>query len=74
MGADIEAVCREAAIISLRKDMKSKTVSLGDFDKAFEKVKPSVTKEIEEAYTKLQDFFTQARGKQMQEEKPDYMG
>ncbi len=74
VGADIEAVCREAAMIALREDMKADTVKMKHFEKAFDKVKPSVTKEIEDAYSKLQDFFTQAKGKEMQEEKPDYMG
>ncbi|MBN1156676.1 CDC48 family AAA ATPase [Candidatus Woesearchaeota archaeon] len=74
VGADIEAVCREAAMISLREDLKADTVKMKHFEKAFGKVRPSVTKDIEEAYSKLQDFFTQAKGKEMKEEKPDYMG
>ena len=74
VGADIEAVCREAAMLALRKDIKSKEITKDDFDKALEKVKPSVTKEIEEAYTSLESFFRSARGKEMKEEKPSYMG
>ncbi|RBQ23431.1 VCP-like ATPase [Candidatus Methanobinarius endosymbioticus] len=40
VGADIEAVCREAAILTLRDDIESKEVSMKYFNKAMEKVKP----------------------------------
>lgn len=73
-GADIEAICREAAILALRKDIKAKEVSMDHFEEALEKVKPSVTKEVEAAYAALQDEFSAAKGKQMVEEKPVYMG
>ncbi|HHQ44892.1 MAG TPA: AAA family ATPase [Candidatus Altiarchaeales archaeon] len=42
-GADIEAVCREAALGVLRKDMKARKVSKKDFENALETIKPSVT-------------------------------
>ena len=74
VGADIEAICREAAINALRRDIKSKEVTNKDFDDALKKVSPSVTKEIEKAYEELQDHFKKARAKQMEEEKPSYMG
>ena len=74
VGADMEAICREAAIIALREDMKSKEVTKKHFERALDKVKPSINKEVEEAYEGLQNFFTAARAKQMKEEKPAYMG
>ena len=40
VGADIEAVCREAAMLTLREDINSETVSMKFFEKAMEKVKP----------------------------------
>ena len=73
-GSDIESICREAAIISLRKNIKSKEVTKHDFTEALRKVKPSVTKEIAKSYEELRDFFKQARANQMKEEKPSYMG
>jgi len=73
-GSDIEAICREAAIIALRENMKSKEVSLKHFEQALKKVRPSITKEIEKAYESIQDSFKSARAKQMKEERPDYMG
>lgn len=43
-GADIEAVCREAAMLSLREDIKAKIVKKEHFDNALEKVLPSLSK------------------------------
>jgi transitional endoplasmic reticulum ATPase len=74
VGADIESVCREAAILALRENMNAKEILKEHFDAALKKVRPSVTKDIEKAYKDLQDQFTQARAKEMQEEKPVYFG
>ncbi|MBU0535697.1 MAG: CDC48 family AAA ATPase [Nanoarchaeota archaeon] len=74
VGADIEAICREAAILALRKDIKAKEVGMKNFEEALKKVSPSVTKEIDKEYQDLQDKFRQARAKEMAEEKPKYFG
>lgn len=74
VGADIEAVVREAAMLALREDMKSKEVKMKHFKKAIEKVRPSVTKEIEDSYKDLQNYFKAATARQMQKEKPSYFG
>ncbi|MBN2053052.1 CDC48 family AAA ATPase [Candidatus Woesearchaeota archaeon] len=74
VGADIEAVCREAAIFALREDMKAKTIKLKHFEKAMEKVKPSATKDVAEAYEELQNMFRAARGKEMKDQRPSYYG
>jgi len=74
VGADIEAICREAAIFALRKDIKSTKVSMKNFEQALNKVNPSITKEIEKAYGDLRKHFKSARAKEMKEEKPSYMG
>ncbi|MFT4304995.1 MAG: CDC48 family AAA ATPase [Candidatus Woesearchaeota archaeon] len=74
VGADIESVCREAAIFALREDMKAKEVKLKHFEEALEKVPPSLSKEIEESYKQLKNHFSSAKAKQMQEEKPGYFG
>jgi transitional endoplasmic reticulum ATPase len=73
-GADIEAVCREAAMIALRQDIRAKNVTMKDFEKAMDKVRPSVTKDIEKNYEELKDQFSRARAKQMEAEKPEYFG
>jgi len=43
-GADIEAVCREAAMIALRENIKSDRVTGENFERALKKIKPSVSK------------------------------
>ncbi|MBZ9570745.1 CDC48 family AAA ATPase [Methanobrevibacter sp. TMH8] len=40
VGADIEAVCREAAMLTLRNNIESEEVSMKYFNKAMDKVKP----------------------------------
>ncbi len=74
VGADIESVCREAAILALREDITSKAIEMRHFNKALEKVAPSVTEDVESAYEDLQKVFRAARGKEMKIEKPIYMG
>ena len=55
-GADIEAVCREAALISMRDGKK--TVSKKHFEKAAEMVRPTVTEEMLEYYSKMEGSLT----------------
>ncbi|OYT27888.1 MAG: AAA family ATPase [Candidatus Altiarchaeales archaeon ex4484_96] len=43
-GADIEAVCREAAMISLRKNIKSDKVTMEHFKDALKKINPSISR------------------------------
>jgi transitional endoplasmic reticulum ATPase len=74
VGADIEAICREAAILALREDITAKDVTMRHFEKALEKVRPSAPKEVEEAYRNLQDQFRSAKAKQMKDESPGYFG
>ncbi len=52
-GADIEAICREAAMNALREDIESTEVSRRDFDVAMERVGPSITPEDDSWYQKF---------------------
>mgnify|MGYP003878286603 CR=1 FL=1 len=52
-GADIEAVCREAAMIALREKFEPRPVSMEHFLKALKKIPPSLTPEDIERYEKL---------------------
>ncbi len=74
VGADLEALCREAAMLALREDINAKQVTMKNFEKAMETIPPSVTKEIEDAYKYLQGHFRSARAKQMKDESPSYFG
>ena len=49
-GADIEALCREAAMIALRENENAKKVTYSDFNKAFEVVRGTLTEEIIKYY------------------------
>jgi SpoVK/Ycf46/Vps4 family AAA+-type ATPase/intein/homing endonuclease len=51
-GADIEALCREAAMFALREDMKAKEITMKNFEKALKKIKPSITEDITAKYQK----------------------
>src|SRR3989344_5836530 len=74
VGADIEGVCREAAMIALREDIKVKEVKMEHFMKALEVVHASVDKDVETAYKELENYFSSARAKQIKEEKVAYFG
>ncbi|WP_304124683.1 CDC48 family AAA ATPase [Methanosphaera cuniculi] len=47
VGADIEAVCREAVMLTLRKDLDAEEINLEAFEEAMNKVKPDHSAEIE---------------------------
>jgi transitional endoplasmic reticulum ATPase len=52
-GADIEAICREAAMNALREDVNATEVTRRDFDVAIERVGPSITPEDDAWYQKF---------------------
>jgi transitional endoplasmic reticulum ATPase len=71
-GADLEALCREAAMNALRENIKAKEVRMKHFEEALKKVTPSLTKEVIEYYQKFAE-----RKKKMEIEKevqPTYIG
>ncbi|MBI4151701.1 CDC48 family AAA ATPase [Candidatus Woesearchaeota archaeon] len=75
VGADIEGLCREAAMIALREDIKAKQVMSAHFKRALDVIKPSVDKEVEDSYQELETYFSSARAKQIKEERKDsYFG
>ena len=55
-GADIEAVCREAALITMRAGKK--TVTKKHFEDAIKRIRPTVTQEMLEYYSKLEVSLT----------------
>ncbi len=52
-GADIEAVCREAAMIALREEFKIRPVRMDHFIKALKAIPPSLTREDVERYERI---------------------
>ena len=57
-GADIQSLCREAAMITLRRDIKSKKVTSEDFQEALKKIGPSISPGMENWY---KNFMGQVR-------------
>lgn len=55
-GADVEAVCREAALIAMRAERKS--VAKKHFEEAIARVRPTITPEMLEYYTRLESKLT----------------
>jgi transitional endoplasmic reticulum ATPase len=56
-GADLESVCREAALTAARENLQATTVSMRHFKAALEKVKPSITEDLKIEYERiLRDF------------------
>jgi transitional endoplasmic reticulum ATPase len=57
-GADVEALCREAAMNALRQDANANEVRLDDFRMAMDKIKPSITSDMDTWY---QNFSKRSR-------------
>ncbi len=57
-GADIQALCREAALNALRRDIGSKIVTMDDFNEAVTKIGPTISPDMETWY---KNFVKQVR-------------
>jgi len=57
-GADIEALCRESAMHTLRRDVNANEVTMADFLEAMKRTGPSITPDMEKWY---KGFMQQAR-------------
>ena len=54
-GADIESLCREAAIRALRDDIRAEEIRISHFYNALEEMRPSASKEVVESYEKFEE-------------------
>jgi transitional endoplasmic reticulum ATPase len=63
VGADIEAVCREAVMLALRENMESEEVEMRHFHDALKKIKPSVTESMVGFYERFEEKARQERPK-----------
>ncbi|HIQ32014.1 MAG TPA: AAA family ATPase [Methanothermococcus okinawensis] len=66
-GADIEAICREAAMIALRENINADKVEMRHFEEAMKKIKPSVRKEEMEIYKKLAEEYGRGTAERISE-------
>lgn len=71
VGADIEAVCREAVMLALREDFETESVKNAHFLAAMEKVKPTITEDMATFYNKMQEKL---KGNTHKQETSSYMG
>jgi transitional endoplasmic reticulum ATPase len=55
VGADIEGLCREAAMQALRKDPLANQVTMAHFEAALKVIRPSVTEEIIKYYEGIKE-------------------
>ncbi|MDE1811338.1 MAG: CDC48 family AAA ATPase [Thaumarchaeota archaeon] len=62
-GADLVAVCREAAVNAMRNNIQK--ISSADFSAALKNVKPSITKGVEDWYSTVKDNISYALPKPM---------
>jgi len=61
-GADLESLARESAMLALRENIETKKVLKKHFEKAMEKVAPSVTKNDQQRYKQIeQQYLKSAR-------------
>ncbi|MCS7364415.1 MAG: CDC48 family AAA ATPase [archaeon GB-1867-035] len=60
-GSDLEAICREAAMEALRENINAKAVSKRHFEHALKRVRPSITKEMIQYYTRWIEQYKQMK-------------
>lgn len=54
VGADLDALVREAGLIALRRDIKSEEIVEKDFEEAMKVIKPSVNLELQKHYQEIE--------------------
>ncbi len=69
-GADIAAVCREAALMVLREEFKPRPVTMRHFLEALKNVPPSLTRELIEYYEKLSNELKKTVPRRREEFRP----
>ncbi|PSH01365.1 MAG: AAA family ATPase, partial [Nanohaloarchaea archaeon SW_10_44_10] len=69
VGSDIESLCREAAMLALRKDPEAEEVEIKHFEDAMEETKPTATEENREHYEQMMQKMDKV---EKTEDSPDY--
>ena len=67
-GADLEALCREAAMYALRENKNAKEVTMKNFERALKDVSPSLSKLVVDFYRQFDD---RSKKKLMEEAKAE---
>jgi len=63
VGADIEAICREAVMLAMRENLNAEYVERRHFIEALKKVKPSITESMMSFYERFEERSKQERAK-----------
>lgn len=73
-GADIEGLCREAAMIALRENKRAKKVTMAHFQEALKSVRPSLDAETVKFYEDIARRLERGLARRRREEpQPQYM-
>ncbi|MEM3407616.1 MAG: CDC48 family AAA ATPase [Nitrososphaerota archaeon] len=54
-GADLENICREAALQAMRRDINSDVVTFNDFENALKTIKPSISSSMIKEYERIKE-------------------
>jgi transitional endoplasmic reticulum ATPase len=73
VGADIEGICREAGLLTLRANIKATEVAMKFFNDALEKVKPSIQLDDLKAYKEIEENYLR-KARAAIEKPPSYLG
>jgi transitional endoplasmic reticulum ATPase len=73
-GADIEALIREAAMLALREDIDTKQVTRKHFEKAMEKVLPSVSQSDQQRYKQVESKYLKSAKAALADSSRSYAG
>ena len=73
-GADIESLAREAAMLALREDIFAKKVKKEHFQKAMEKVLPSVSKNDQKRYKQIESKYLKSAKAALTDSSASYTG
>jgi len=73
-GADLEALCREAAMDALREDLKAKIVTKKHFDEALKKITPGLSKDMQTYYEKFVERTKKLKKAEEDKELYSYIG
>ena len=73
-GADIESLAREAAMLALRENIDTDKVTKKHFDKAMEKIMPSVSKADEQRYQRVESQYLKSAKAALTNSSASYAG
>jgi transitional endoplasmic reticulum ATPase len=74
VGADIESLAREAAMLALRENIDAKEVQMRHFEEALKKVRPSVSKQAADRYAKMEEEYLKNARAALTPEVKSYLG